>query len=195
MTPASLPIENDDGAVIGRLIPISQSTLSDKAAIQALTDWRNRNADCFFTQFTATPDRTERWIRGALLGREDQKLFLIYHGDQLVGHFGFKDLTGETALLDNAMLGVRCDYPKIMVKAGRALVRWLFDEVGVTTVFGAVFADNVPALMMNKEIGFRTASKVFLKRESTVDGASWVEAAEGGDKKCYKIEMTRADLK
>jgi len=141
--------------LVGYLTPITKSRLDDDDLIELLTVWRNDNMNSFLTKFVATPERTRQWLKDVLLSSGTQMLFLVSDlDDNLVGHFGFKDLTQENVLLDNAIKAMRSKNPKLMVYAGRRIIQWLFDNTSINYVRGEVFSDNAVALMMNKQLGF-----------------------------------------
>ena len=141
--------------MVGYLTPITKSKLDDNNLIELLTRWRNDNMNCFLTKFVATPERTRQWLKDVLLSSGTQMLFLVSDlDDNLVGHFGFKDLTQEDVLLDNAIKARRSNPPKLMVYAGRRIIQWLFVNTSINFVRGEVFSDNAAALMMNKQLGF-----------------------------------------
>lgn len=152
--PFSLEIRGEGGAREGVLRPVTVAHLDDQEIVQRLTDWRNRSMEKFLSQFVATPERTRNWMRNVLLKMQGQMLFLVCVNDQVVGHYGFKNLTFSEVLLDNALRGERVGHPKLFVWAGQTLVQWLFREAAVQRVYAYVLADNAASIMMNKQIGF-----------------------------------------
>lgn len=187
-----IELHDDGGASIGRLVPLTEAHLASDAVIGKLTDWRNASMGSFLTQFTATPDRTRNWLQNGVLASSAQMIFLIYADDVLIGHFGFKELTHETVLLDNAMRGERGGHPKLLQIAGRALIDWLFAEAGVRTVTGYVLSTNPAAIMLNRAIGFDRWDKLPVRREE-VDGEVRLIMGEPGEASadgtyCYRLE-------
>ena len=186
-----IDIKNDNGDVVGVLKPITIDHLNNAFIIKMLTDWRNHNRENFLTQFIASPERTCKWMEGVLLRSKGQMLFLVYDQDNLIGHFGFKNLTSESVLLDNAIRGVRIGHPKIFVFAGKALVRWLQVTALVKTVYGEVMTDNIASIMMNKQIGFRGWKRHPLVKIESGTETCWEIGDEGDlslDKKyCFKL--------
>ena len=127
-----LPLFAINGGLIGVMKPITSSHLDSSDVIEKLTQWRNANMSSFLTQFEATPERTQNWIKNVLLKSSGQLLWLVYDQDEnLIGHFGFKSFTPQSVLLDNAIRGERRGHPKLFVIAGRALVQWLFQATTV----------------------------------------------------------------
>ena len=88
-----IEIDDDQGRVIGHLRPITKAAVSSGELIERLTDWRNRARQHFFTQFTATFERTRCWLNDVLLPDERRLLFIINSGHKPVGQLGFRDLT------------------------------------------------------------------------------------------------------
>lgn len=191
-----LDILDDEGNMVGTLAPLTRAHLDDPDIIEKLTDWRNQNMGNFLSQFVATPERTRNWMQNVLFKARGQMLFLVWAEQRVVGHFGFKELTADEVLLDNAMRGDRAGHPRLFVFAGRALVHWLLTEAGVRRVHAYVMADNVPSLMMNKQIGFGGwARHPLLKRER--DGEThWDMGPEGASspdgRYCFKLVIERA---
>ena len=187
-----IDLHDDAGTPIGRLVPLTEAHLTDEAVIGKLTDWRNASMDSFLTQFTATPERTRNWLRNGVLASSTQMIFLIEADDVLIGHFGFKELTHETVLLDNAMRGTRGGHPKLLQIAGRALIDWLFASAGVRTVTGYVLSTNPAAIMLNRAIGFDRWDKLPVRREE-IDGEVHLVMGEPGEASadgtyCYRLE-------
>lgn len=193
--PLNLDIRDEDGGVVGTLRPLTRAHLDAPDIIQKLTDWRNQNMGNFLSQFVATPQRTRDWMQTVLFKARGQMLFLVWAEQRVVGHFGFKDLTGDDVLLDNAMRGDRAGHPRLFVFAGRALVQWLLTQAGVKRVHAYVMADNVPSIMMNKQIGFGGwARHPLLKREREGE-LHWEMGPEGAPspdgRDCFKLVIDR----
>lgn len=150
-----IPLRDETGQQIGVMRPITVRHLDQMDVMEKLTAWRNANMANFLTHFVATPERTRAWVRNVLLKARGQMLWLVYDQDQhLVGHFGFKNLTSDSVLLDNAMRGERRGHPKLFVTAGRTLLQWLWQTTSVQRIDAYVMADNVSSVMMNRQIGF-----------------------------------------
>lgn len=188
-----LDLEDEYGVKIGELRPLSRRDLYDETIIKNLTDWRNAHMENFLTQFVATPERTKRWLEDVVLQKPDQMIFLIYVDDRMVGHLGFKNLTRDDVLLDNAMRGERTGHPKLLTIAGHRLNRWLFEEVGVKTIYGYVLTTNVSAIMMNRQIGFGGWTKHPLIKLTEGNETRWEIGSEGkvspDGAYCYRIDL------
>lgn len=177
-----LPLYLDDGQRIGVMRPITSRTLEQMDVLDKLTYWRNANMSNFLTHFEATPTRTRSWVSNVLLKNRGQMLWLVYdQSNNLVGHFGFKKLTLQSVLLDNAMRGERQGHPKLFVIAGKALIQWLWQSTFVMRIDAYVMADNISSIMMNRQIGFHGwVRHPLIKR--TIDGDThWEIGEEGGE--------------
>lgn len=184
--------------LVGYLTPITESRLDDDDLIELLTVWRNDNMNSFLTKFVATPERTRQWLKDVLLSSGTQMLFLVSDlDDNLVGHFGFKDLTQENVLLDNAIKARRSKNPKLMVYAGRRIIQWLFDNTSINFVRGEVFSDNATALMMNKQLGFIHKEKHPLVKIVNKNNEVMWRRCERNEEVCnrfvYEIVINRHD--
>lgn len=189
-----LDLEDGNGTKIGELRPLSRRQLHDEAVIENLTRWRNEHMGNFLTQFVATPERTKRWLGNVVLKTPGQMIFLIHADHRMVGHLGFKNLTCDDVLLDNAMRGERGGHAKLLTIAGQRLNRWLFEEAGVKTIYGYVLTTNVPAIMMNRQIGFGGWTKHPLIEIAEGNETRWEIGGEGERSPdgayCYRITLT-----
>ena len=188
-----LKIRDEDGVTVGEMFPLTTDHLNEPEIIKLLTDWRNKNMECFLGQFVATPERTSSWMKHVLFKQNDQLLFLIKSDEKLVGHFGFKNLTANDVLLDNAISGERSGHPKLYTFAGKTLINWLAKTFSIGRVYGQVMADNVPAMMMNKQIGFEGWHKYPLQKKVTGNETVWTMGLKNDpspdSKYCYEIEI------
>lgn len=191
----AIDISGEDGSTVGVLRPLVRAHLNDSVIIQKLTDWRNQNMGNFLSHFVATPERTRNWMSSVLFKARGQMLFLVCVNDEVVGHFGFKDLTRNDVLLDNAMRGSRAGHPKLFVFAGKALVQWLFREAGVQRVHAYVMTENVASIMMNKQIGFGGTTRCPLIMKNKVGETHWEIGTEGAaspnGRYCLKLVIQR----
>jgi hypothetical protein len=190
-----IPIRDDNDADIGVMRPITRMHLQSNDVIEKMTNWRNQYKAFFLTQFNATQARTKEWLEKVVLSNPSQLLFLIYYGEILMGQYGFKDLDGDSAFLDNLLRGERGGHPLLMKYAVSALAKWLFDIMEVSAVYGYTFANNAMALKLNRDVGFVCAEKLPLQKQVEGDEIKWVVGKAGEispDNHYYqKIVMTR----
>ena len=125
-------------------------------------------------------------------------LFLVKDQlDKRVGHTGFKNLSHSSALSDNTIRGDRAEHPKIFVFAIRCLIEWLFDVADIGKVEGEVFSDNVPALMMNRQVGFKLVEKLILEEVQEGNTTILKPADDGPEKNTkilHRLEIKRSDF-
>lgn len=194
-----LPLCEESGQPIGVMRPLTARHLDQTDVMEKLTDWRSANMANFLTHFVATPERTRAWLQNVLLKARGQMLWLVYDQEQhLVGHFGFKNLTPDSVLLDNAMRGERQGHPKLLVTAGQALVQWLWQTTSVQRIDAYVMADNVPSIMMNRQIGFQGWKRLPLTKK-TFEGDTHFDMGEQGEnssdgRQCFLIWIERDGL-
>jgi len=101
---AEFHVFDEEGGVLARLVPVNRKSLKDFECVASrMSDWRNLYADCFLTRFHATSERTEHWLNHSLIPQEDKLLFFIIVGNDIVGHIGLADITGESAEIDNVI--------------------------------------------------------------------------------------------
>ena len=190
-----LPLHDEGGVLVGIMRPLNIRHLEHTEVIEKLTAWRNENMANFLTHFVATNERTRTWIQNVLVKARGQILFLVYSDENVVGHFGFKELTQDTVLLDNAMRGDRQGHAKLFVFAGKALVHWLINIAGVQRVHAYVMADNVPSLMMNRQIGFSSKTRHPLIKRMHNDDIHWEIGSETQSspdgRYCFQLQITR----
>ena len=193
-----LPLYEEVGQRIGVMRPLTSRHLEQIDVIEALTVWRNANMSHFLTHFEATPARTRTWVQNVLLKNRGQMLWLVYdQSGNLVGHFGFKNLTIQSVLLDNAMRGERQGHPKLFVVAGKSLIQWLWQATSVKRIDAYVMADNVPSIMMNRQIGFQGWVRHPLIKRTIESDTHWDIGEEGGKspdgRYCFTLFMKRGE--
>jgi RimJ/RimL family protein N-acetyltransferase len=174
-----IPICDDNGSRIGSMRPLTKQHIQDHDIVEKLTDWRNRYKAFFLTQFEATPERTRHWLETIAFSETNRLLFLIYSEDLLVGHYGFRDLIGDSVLADNLLRGERDGHPMLMKYAVLALVEWLFDAMRVNEVYGYIFADNAMGLKLNRDVGFVCVDTLPLQKQVDGDDITWIIGKAG----------------
>lgn len=178
--PIQLSLQDDSGNNVGVMRPLTAHYLEQIDVMAKLTDWRNAYMDNFLTHFVATPQRTRSWVENVLLRAEGQMLWLVYDQNEiLVGHIGFKNLTMNSVLLDNAIRGERQGHPRLFIYAGKALVHWLWKTTSVQRIEGVILAENVSAIFMNRQIGFVGWKRRPLIKRIHESNTYWDMAEEG----------------
>ena len=193
--PLEIPVCDDNGARIGVMRPLTKKHLQSDEIIEKLTNWRNQYKAFFLTQFVATPARTRRWLETVAFSEPTRLLFLIYSEDLLIGHYGFRDLLGDSVLTDNLIRGERSGHPALMRCAVSTVLKWLFDVIQVNLVYGYVFADNAIALKLNRDVGYTFAEILPLRKRVDGDEIKWILGKAGeqnpDNRYCRKLVMMR----
>lgn len=85
----------------GCLVPLSYLHVDNDELIEKLSSWREAASDAYPTRFQVTCEGTRRWMKEAVLDKEDRLLFLIYeHSGRIVGHAGFANALNEQRILE-----------------------------------------------------------------------------------------------
>lgn len=191
--PLTLALMNEEGDLVGEMRPLTMSHADQPEVLQKLTDWRNQNMSRFLTQFQATPERTKKWLVDVVLKVPGQMLFLMYEEGKLIGHLGFKCLTDEDGVLDNAIKGEQTNAPKIFVYAHKVLAHWLFTKAQIQRLYGYVLTDNIAAIMMNRQIGWTGWVRCPLIKSEKNGDIIWQLGDEDqqspSSKYCFKIVL------
>lgn len=192
-----IPVINEAGTCIANLVPISHKKCDINLTAKLLSEWRNENRNCFLTEFEVTEESSLNWIKNFWLSSNLQELFLVEIEDRYVGHYGFKNLTKNTVLLDNAIRGESGGEAKLFYYVGMTLINWIFLNTSVGRIDGSVFSDNIPAIMMNKQLGFKGWQKFNLKKTMVGDSISWEKTDESNQnnqsRSVYEIYINRED--
>ena len=163
-----IPIMDAQGNSIGRLSPLTVSSLGDKTLIEAMTRWRRHSARFFLTQFDATPERTTQWLENTVFNDPSRLLFTIHSASKLIGQYGFKNLSSKSAEVDNLLRGESGGNPQLIYFAEIALVGWLFSTFEITNLYGYVLAENWQALQLHARVGFENTDLIPLTKEHSV---------------------------
>jgi L-amino acid N-acyltransferase YncA len=189
---------DDEASLIGHLDPVTRAALADDDLIQKLTHWRNVASRYFFTQFTATCDRTRDWLEKVVLNDSNRLLFIIHSKTGPVGQHGFKGLSPDSAELDNLIRGEMGGHPRLIHYAEIALVRWLFAVLDIKLILAYVLSDNHRALDLHREVGFR-ATEVFPLHKTETDGEIHLVRGKSGSPSpdglyTQKMELDRSEF-
>ena len=156
----TIKIVDDEGIPIGHLWPITKAAGSNSELIQRLTDWRNRARTHFFTQFTATYERTRSWLKDIVLPDDHRLLFVINSDSKPLGHIGFRDLHDRTVELDNLIRGEIGGHPQLIYHSEVALIHWMFQNLEIDSVCAWVLAHNTVVSSLHKRVGFEPVERV-----------------------------------
>ena len=155
---------------IGYLKPITKSLASDKEVVEKLTKWRRMFKRYFLTQFTPTPERTKSWLDSVVMPSDSRILFLICtDSNEIIGNFGVCDLSESKAELDNLIRGEKGGHPKLIYFAELALLKWIFEDLGIPTACLHVFSNNYKTIALHESVGFKTVASYPLSKQDLQD--------------------------
>jgi len=144
--------------------------------VRLLTEWRNRFVSSFLTEFEATEERTETWLREVVGPDRTRFLFMLddVHG-RTIGYLGlaFIDWQERTGEADAIVRGVETQ-PGIMTKALLALLRWAHRELGLTNALHVRVRSDNPAVNFYLKLGAETR-RVPLREIKEPGMTRWVE--------------------
>ena len=193
-----IEIRDRQGMPIGHLAPVTKSSTSDGQLVEKLTEWRNRSMKNFFTQYTATCERTQQWLESTVLTDPTRLLFVIHSKAGSAGAIGFKILPDRSVELGNLVRGERCGHYQLTYYAELALIDWIFQALPVDVIFGISKADNLMCSTLQRSLGFRRAQRIpLLKTEH--GGELHFRFGEPGAKSpdglyAQKFELDRAEF-
>jgi len=160
-----LPVTASDGTRVGtlRLIDKVRSSAPDLAV--NLTKWRNASMRFFLSQFAATEERTTQWLHNVVIPATDRLLFEVLDDTgRAVGHAGVCNLSMHACELDNFIRGEKGGDPSLFIAAERAMLRWVFCDIGVNVVTLGIFSNNWIPISNHKSIGFTVTEKRSMSR-------------------------------
>ncbi len=148
----------------------------DPADIACLTNWRNRHVGAFLTEFTATYERTSRWLSDVVHNDDSRILFMIEGAQgERVGYMGIAYIDWERSYVEADAIVSGGGTPKgLMSAALRVLLHWAMGQLGLKVVAVRVLSDN-PALDFYKKLCFKETQRIPLKRIISDDFISWIE--------------------
>ena len=194
----NIAIEDENNQSVGFLKPITKNDIDNVKLLQTLTKWRSDNMEMFMTNFTATTERTRKYLDKVTDIGSRQTLFIIEEKGEIVGQVGWKDLTQNDAIMDNGMKGKRTINPKLLIYAHKSLAKWLFLNTNIKFIYGWLFTDNIPAIMMNKQIGWSQWIRYPMTKLINGDEWAWEIGLEGktspDSKYCFKLIMIEDDI-
>lgn len=166
----------DKNKKVARLRLIT-SNFTDKE-VKLLAEWREANAEWFFTKFKVTKKRTKKWLKEQVINAGDRILFWIQAlNGSLIGHLGLYpfDFKKQSCEIDNVIRGRQNIMPGIMTLATKTLLNWSFSVLGLKAVTLRVFSDNERAIALYERCGFEKVRDIPLKKIIKGDTFQWVE--------------------
>ena len=177
-----IDIEAGDSSPVGYFLPVTAATANDPTIVEKLTRWRNFARRSFLTQFTATPERTRKWLETTVLAGNNRLLFLLHTDrDRLVGHYGFINMDENSAEVDNLLRGESGGSPQLVQLAEVTLVSWMFSEFGLKHIRARVLSNNPFALRLHHDAGFQPVARIPLCKKEVGDEVRLVASGVHGE--------------
>lgn len=187
-----LPIFDSEGHCLGTLECVDRVLVKDPIVIAELTDWRARYMRYFLTQFVATSERTERWLKQVVLPSNDRMLFLICSEEgKPVGNFGVCNIGFVQGELDNLIRGRKGGHPKLVFYSEVAMLSWMFGPLSLKTANLHVFSSNIKTIQLHSSVGFTISSSQRLHRLEGNDEVYFLVNSDKGELASFSyLEMT-----
>jgi len=151
-----IPITDEQSNILGSLSLICEGDEKNKYIVESLTKWRAKYMKFFLTQFVATFERTQNWLRNTVLTSDDRLLFLIFdETGRLIGNFGVANISGQRCELDNLIRGERGGHQKLIYYSELSLLRWAFYNNAMEFINLHVFSNNTPTIRLHTSVGFK----------------------------------------
>jgi RimJ/RimL family protein N-acetyltransferase len=147
-----------------------------------LTDWRNRFIRSFLTEFTATAERTARWLTEIVGPTPSQILFMVDDADgRTFGYMGLACIDWERGTFEVDAIVRGAEAPRgLMSEALRTLIVWAQGQLQLGEARVRVLSDNT-ALTFYQKLGFREIRRVSLRRVEEPGMVRWVEDEGAAD--------------
>lgn len=172
-----------------KLRTISSKDLVNKRLVRHISNWRRRESYWFSQQFKVTFEGTRKWLDKLVINNPDRVLFVIEdRGGKYYGHLGFfryraRDNSCE---LDNVVRGV-ADIKGLMTDSVQALVKWGFENLGISQMYLTTFADNQRAVNLYMRCGFKITRKIPLKKIKKNNEIHWLKIPRSGMSKAKRF--------
>lgn len=158
-----------------RPIPTRSDFLNPDDVV-CLTEWRNRNAYSFLTEFLATESRTSTWLSHSVHDDPGKILFMIENKlGSPIGHMGLSSTDWKLSYVEvDAVVRGAASEKGLMSAALLSLIEWARNQLEIKNIGVRVLSDN-PALTFYEKIGFTERRRVPLRKETYDSFNLWVE--------------------
>jgi len=170
-----IPVASPPKALL-RPVPTREPLLNPDD-VRLLTEWRNRYVKVFLTEFTATENRTARWLSEVVGPADGKILFMLDEPDGTTfGYMGldFIDWENRTGEADAIVRGKPTSVPGMMTTAIRTLLEWAHGQLGLEELGVRVRSDN-EAVEFYKKAGYEEVRRVPLRSIQEPGMVRWVE--------------------
>jgi hypothetical protein len=185
----SIPISEESGRELCRLVPVGQWILKRPQLIEKINRWRNTNLRFYMKQNQVSIDDTHNFIFDKIHGNSRSLLFLIRNDqDNYVGQISYSNFEIDTVQLDNLVLGEKSNSINLMNLIELQSVAWVKQNFGVKTVKTYVLSYNVLAIELHRMSNFVFHEEFSVKALHSANGKILSICREGDsncDFKCY----------
>lgn len=192
-----IPILAASGLTVARLSRLTSPHAISEKIVACITQWRNTFGSFFLTQFKATEERTEKWLRNVILPDETRALYLIMdETKEVFGHVGVKHLKSNCPEIDNLVRGRMGSNPELIRLAEAALLNAIFKNGCIDSVCLHVFSRNFIAISLHKSLGFEISDQKPLFKKVLGDETCYVINPNAGERATFdylkmKVDRTR----
>lgn len=190
-----------NGAVRGRLRPVTREVLHNTDELSKLTEWRRSSSTRFATEFAGSEESTRSWLEHQVLGADDRILFIVEDEDHTpVGQMGLLDYdeTEQTCELDNLLRGQKGKFGNIMIYALIAFGEWSVRTLNLRSAYIHVLADNYRAIRIYKSFGAVEIERIPLRKVEEEDGVRWAPSplplVEPAEREMLKMTISRENF-
>ena len=144
--------------------------------IQCLTNWRNKYADAFLTEFTSTVEQTTKWLSDFVDKNDNKILFMIDDAfGNTFGYMGLDYIVWENSYGEADAIVRGENAPKgTMKECLSSLLSWAKQNLELNTIGVRVLSDN-SAISFYEKIGFVEHQRVPLKKVNYQNKSVWEE--------------------
>jgi RimJ/RimL family protein N-acetyltransferase len=175
--PCEITVRDESGRILGRLLPLDATLARDRQTIEKLTRWRQQHMTSFLTQFTATYERTARWLE-RYLEDDTRLLFLLVEDAEPIAQLGLCGIQPQHAEGDGLLRGEPSRSSVIMFFAEAWLFQWAFLNLSLQSITARCLSHNRRVLSLVRLLGFQPTGTQKLRRELRGDDVHWVPIDE-----------------
>jgi hypothetical protein len=150
---SSVPIVDDTGKHLGKLMPLTIRHLGDRSLIEMFVRWRNQNLYGYRDQRPVTFESTSRWLE-EVVWDPGRLAHLIHLGDKPIARCGAIKLrpTGHEA--DGLVRGERGGGFDFIFRSQVAGTAWSFHRLGGREIVALILRSNDLAQENARRLGF-----------------------------------------